>query len=189
MVTRACVRRGLAAPLPRRPSAHRTGDRPAPGYAGPGSNDTPAAMACWQRPVETIAPDCAPQWPMDTARTQNAVAPRSTGVTGHDHPGDPYATTFAGQKPEPPQRRHRARIDGVAAQFGTGKGGAIDQPDTRPRAGENRRSHGAGGSCADDQDVDHALTRPITMALFFDPKPRQLQSAASTRASRPWLGR
>src|SRR5204862_33293 len=31
--------------------------------------------------------------------------------------------------------------------------------------------------------------RPITMALFFEPKPRQLQSAASTLAARPWFGR
>src|SRR5438132_1669570 len=31
-------------------------------------------------------------------------------------------------------------------------------------------------------------TRPMTMALFLDPNPRQLQSAASTAPGRPWFG-
>src|SRR5438477_9886520 len=31
-------------------------------------------------------------------------------------------------------------------------------------------------------------TAPMTMALFLEPKPRQLQSAASISAARPWFG-
>src|SRR5713226_1570287 len=39
-----------------------------------------------------------------------------------------------------------------------------------------------------DHHIHNQGTAPITMALFFDPNPRQLQSAASACDSRPALG-
>ena len=85
------------------------------------------------------------------------------------------------------QPRERARIDRVAAQLVAWKHRAVENAHPRARASQHDPRDGARRPCADDHDVrGHA--RPTTMALFFDPKPRQLQSAASTPAARPSFG-
>ena len=100
---------------------------------------------------------------------------------------------------EPPQDLERARIDGVAAQLVAGKDRAIEQAYANPRARQQERRDRSGGTGACDEhlvthrhappddDAPHQA-RPRTIALFFDPNPRQLQSAASGSASRPVSG-
>ena len=79
----------------------------------------------------------------------------------------------------------RAGIERVATELVARKARAIDQahPDTGTRQHEGR--HAAGRPRAHHEDVwEHPLylARPSTSALFLDPNPRQLQSAASISA-------
>ena len=103
-----------------------------------------------------------------------------------------------------------AGVHRIAAKLGTWKAGSVDEPDADAGARKNQCRHAARGTRADDEhargrrrtrparrrprsllhkarDKSHC-TRPSTSALFFDPNPRQLHSAASTSALRATLG-
>src|SRR5262249_55884129 len=86
-----------------------------------------------------------------------------------------------------------SRIERVAAQFVARKSCAIEETDARAGTGEKDRRDRARGSCPADNHIIHcqncrSYSRPNTIALFFEPNPRQLQSAASISAARPVFG-
>ena len=98
------------------------------------------------------------------------------------------------------QKRERAGIDGVAAQLVTWKARAIEELDADAGARQYQRRYCPGRAGAGDCDLKiggfaRSLTTsrtrqalPMTIALFLEPNPRQLQSAASTAMARPVLG-
>src|SRR6185503_16484996 len=106
----------------------------------------------------------------------------------HDHARDRDGT---GADPlaeaEAIENRKRARVERVAAQLVAGKFRSIDEPDVDAGTRQHQCRDGACGPRADDKGR-RDRTRPRTSALFLDPNPRQLQSAASTSASRALFG-
>ena len=58
----------------------------------------------------------------------------------------------------------RGGVDAVAADFGAGKGGAVEQRDAMPGPGQDKRGEGTGGRGADDDDVvgGHRISRKRT---------------------------
>ena len=133
------------------------------------------------------------------------IAPRDGGagqtvriVAGHsctegpcdDHPFDRYrAFAHATADSEPIEDGQRAGVERIAAEFVTRKPGAIDEAHVNTGTRQNERRDAARRPGADDHCVPlchHA--RPSTSALFLDPNPRQLQSAASTSARRAVFG-
>ena len=102
--------------------------------------------------------------------------------------------------PQPIEDRQRSGIQRVAAELVARERGAIDQTHAHAGARERECGDAAGRPGADDQHVGVACARhelaatlaalaqvghrarPSTSALFFDPNPRQLHSAASTSA-------
>jgi hypothetical protein len=86
------------------------------------------------------------------------------------------------------EERERAGIDRIAAQLGTRKAGAIEEEHARAAAGQDRGGNRAGRTCSRDNGIEHDQTAPITIAEFFEPKPRQLHSAAAGDAGRPAFG-
>ena len=173
-------------------------------------NSTPAGRRLAnQRPIEIGAPDrAARRRPRDIApSTSTPSSPVTTCRRSASRtPRPPRASSR--------RRGSPARRDSACRRTACGGGtGAIDQRDARAGAREHGRGDRTGRSGAGDDDVIHADVRarptsgrhdgtpkaslhsaidgrtlPITIALFFDPKPRQLQSAASTCAARPTLG-
>src|SRR4051812_23652048 len=116
--------------------------------------------------------------------------------------GDEHAIHLQCRAPNLPvqaetyQDIERSRVQRIATELRSRKGRPIDQADSRPGSCEHGRGNRAGWSCSDDENVEHRHARvsrpgypcPMTRALFFEPKPRQLQSAAPMLAGRPVFG-
>ena len=110
--------------------------------------------------------------------------------TGHGHAGDRQAQE---RTPAPIPSRSRIESDPgiqrVAAQLVARKRRAIDQTHAHAGARERECGDAPGRPGANHQGLGLVhLARPSTRALFFDPKPRQLQSATSTSAARGAFG-
>ena len=123
-------------------------------------------------------------------------------LAAHAHaagPGEEHAVDDAALPPErreievPGQQRQRAGVQRVAAQLLAREARAIDERDARAAPREQARGQRARRSRARNHHVigrrhEVASAAPSTRAQFFEPNPRQLQSAASAcdRAALRW---
>ncbi len=86
------------------------------------------------------------------------------------------------------QQTARAGIERVATQLGPREARPIEDADLNPRAPGAVAANDPGRPATNDDDVVHRAAAPKTRAEFFEPNPRQLQSAAAGRAARPSFG-
>ena len=150
-------------------------------YAGAGR-----ARRVDQRMIETMPRE-------DAALLTGAVRPLAARAIrpSHDHAVHRQRPGYGAAKREPIENCHRPWIHGVATQLEAWKPRAVEHTYVDAGARQHDCRYRPGRAGADDKDVAvalHGSALPSTIALFFEPKPRQLHRAAVMCASRPVFG-
>ena len=146
--------------------------------------------ACRHRSLEEYGVQVAPR-DGGTGETVRIIAGHARAEGSRDdHPSYRYrALAHTTAESEPVEDGQRARVERIAAELVARKARAIDEAhvDAGTRQNECRDAPGRPGADDHRRQLCHRA-RPSTNALFLDPNPRQLQSAASTSARRAVFG-